>query len=118
MKEVKKNAVLYVRVKDTVDEAEKQLEALWFFTESKGFVVTNSYYEMTSGAAHVHERTIWHLLADAKEHKFETVVVSDISRITHKSEDALFVLNELKELGIEILSQHGDATLLPFGSAR
>lgn len=104
MKDPKK-AVVYVRVNTTIDEAEKQLEELWKFAESKGLKVTNAYYEVSSGTAHVHGRTIWHMLEDAKENQFNTVVIRDISRISRNATEALDVLNELKELGIKIVSQ-------------
>lgn len=113
MKEPKKQAVLYVRVNSTVEEAEKQLEELWKFAESKGFTVTSQYYEIISGASHVHGRTMWHMLHDAEQHKFDTVIIKDISRISRKMQDTLFVLNILEELGIKLIAQYGNATLLP-----
>lgn len=106
-----KKAVTYVRVNNNVEEAEKQLEQLWAFAEAEGYKVINAYYEITSGDAHVHYRTIWHMLEDAKNHLFDTVVIRDITRISRKQADALLVLNELDNLGIKLVSQHGDVEL-------
>lgn len=117
MSNLKKTAVLYVRVNSTPEQAEKQLEQLWAFAESKGYSITNCYYEIVSGVAHVHDRTIWHMLQDAKDHKFNTVIVRDISRISRVMQDALFVLNELEASGIKLVTQRGSATPLPFEAA-
>lgn len=114
MKELEKKAVIYVRVNTAAEEAEKQLEELWVFAESKGFTVTNAYYEVVSGVAHVHNRTIWHLLEDAKQHEFETVIVKDIGRISRKATEALFVLSELKKQGIKLVTMQGNDTLPRF----
>lgn len=103
-----KKAILYVRVNNTLEEAEKQLEQLWTFAESKGYKVTNAYYEVISGTAHVHHRTIWHMIDDAKKGSFDTIVIRDISRISRKQKEALLVINELKDLGIKLVSQHDD----------
>jgi len=103
-----KKAVLYVRVNSTLKEAEKQLEQLWTFAESQGYKVTNAYYEIISGAAHVHERTIWRMIEDAKKGSFGTVIIKDITRISRKQKEALLVLNELKDLGINLVAQHDD----------
>ena len=118
MKESKKKAVLYVRVNSAQQEAEKQLEQLWAFAEAEGYQVVNAYYEVTSGTAHVCERTMWHMLEDAKQDQFNTVIVRDISRISRNMQDALFVLNELEAQGIKLVTQRGNATLLPFEVAR
>lgn len=103
-----KKAVIYVRVNSTLEEAEKQLEQLWTFAESKGYKVANAYYEVVSGAAHVHERTIWHMIEDARKGLFDTIIIKDIARISRKQKEALLVLNELKDLGVNLVSQHDD----------
>jgi DNA invertase Pin-like site-specific DNA recombinase len=108
---MKMKAVVYVRVNTDQQEAEKQLEQLWHFAESKGYKVVNAYYEITSGNAHVHNRTVWHMLEDAKDKNFDTVVIRNISRISRKADDALFVLNALDSLGIELVTQQGSAKL-------
>lgn len=106
-----KKAVLYVRVNNTIEEAEKQLEQLWTFAESKGYKVTNAYYEVISGAAHVHHRTIWHMLEDAKNGQFNTVIIRDITRLGRSQEDVSLVLTELGALGIKLVPQHDDVDL-------
>jgi DNA invertase Pin-like site-specific DNA recombinase len=105
MKELKKKAVIYVQVNNNLQEAEKQLEELWTFAESKGFAVTNAYYEVTNGLAHVHNRTIWHLMEDAKKHSFDAVIIKDISRISRNAKDALSLLNELEANGLRLVTK-------------
>lgn len=112
-----KKSALYVRVNGTkqttaLESAEAQLEELWKFAEAQGYKVVKQYYEICSGIAHVHGRTIWHMLEDAENKKFDTVIVQDIGRISRKSEDALFVINALESLGIELVSKRGEAAIL------
>jgi DNA invertase Pin-like site-specific DNA recombinase len=118
MKESKKKAVLYVRVNSTLEEAEEQLKELWAFAESKGFRITNSYYEVASGTAHVHNRTIWHMLEDAKKKKFNTVVMRDIARISRNPELATLVLEMLDEYGVKLVTQRSNPTVLELGASK
>jgi DNA invertase Pin-like site-specific DNA recombinase len=114
MKRPKKQAVLYVRANNTV-EAEEQLKELWKFAESKGFAITNTYFEIISDTFNVHEHSMWMMLHNAEHHHhFDTVIIQDTSRISHKMQGTLFVLNELKALGVRLITQNGSATLLPF----
>lgn len=103
MKELEKKAALLVLIENTKQEAEKQLEELWAFAESQNYQVINAYY---NGAAHVHDRTLWNLFEDAKEHKFSTLIIQDIKRLNRKKPETIFFLQMLKELGIELKSQY------------
>lgn len=110
----KKQAVLYVQANNTV-EAEEQLEELWKFAESRGFAITNTYFEIISDAFRVHEHSMWMMLHNAEQHhNFDTVIIQDISKISRKMQGTLFVLHELKALGVRLITQNGSATLPPF----
>lgn len=108
---MKKTAVIYARA-NNLKAMEAQLEQLYLFAEAQGFAITNAYYEVIGGHAHVCGRTVWNMVLDAKDGQFSTLLMRDISRISRNSLDALFVMNELEDLGVQLIVQSGSGVVL------
>ena len=100
---MKKRAVLYARVSTGDQHPETQLLDLREFAKQRGFEVIHEYIDTISGAKSKRPG-LDQLLADARRHRFDIILVAAFDRIARNSRHFLEVLDELNHLSIEFIS--------------
>lgn len=100
-------AVIYVRV-STQEQAQKkasipdQLERCHKIIDEKGWTLIQEYKdEGISGHLTVERHGLQSMLRDAREHKFDLIVVKDYDRFARDKDAAGVIRGELKELSIQ-----------------
>ena len=86
-----------------IDSLEKQIEFFNEFTKKNGYELYKLYAdEGISGKQIKHRKQFQAMMQDAKAHKFERVVVKDVSRFARNTVDLLQSIRELKSYGIQV----------------
>ncbi len=98
-----KRAVLYARVSTNDQHLETQLLDLREMAKQRGHEVVREYTDTISGAK-AKRVGLGQLLADARRHRFDIVLVSAFDRVARNVRHFLEVLDELNHLGIEFVS--------------
>ena len=98
-----KRAVLYTRVSTGEQHAETQLYDLRELAKQRRFEIVHEYSDTISGAKSKRPG-LDHLLADARRHRFDVVLVAAFDRVARNVRHFLEVLDELSHLGIEFVS--------------
>lgn len=98
-----KRAVLYARVSTNDQHLETQLLDLREMAKQRGHEVVREYTDTISGAK-AKRVGLDQLLADARRHRFDIVLVSAFDRVARNVRHFLEVLDELNHLGIEFVS--------------
>jgi site-specific DNA recombinase len=103
-------AVVYARV-STQEQAQKktsvpdQLEVCHEIIKKKGWTFIQEYKdEGVSGHLVVERYGLQSMLRDAREHRFDLIVVKDYDRFARDKDAAGIIRKELKELGIQTFS--------------
>jgi DNA invertase Pin-like site-specific DNA recombinase len=99
----KKKAALYCRVSTGDQHPESQLLDLREFAKQRGFEVVNEYIDTISGAKSKRPG-LDQLMADARRHHFDILVVAAFDRLARNVRHFLEVLDEMNHLGIAFLS--------------
>ena len=99
----KRRAVLYARVSTSDQHAETQLYDLREVAKQRRFNIVHEYSDVVSGAKSKRSG-LDQLLADARRHRFDVVMVSAFDRVARNVRHFLEVLDELSHLGIEFVS--------------
>src|SRR6266853_4260046 len=98
-----KRAALYARVSTPDQNLETQLLDLRLMAKQRGYEVVHEYTDMISGAKS-RRPGLDELLADARRHRFDIVLVAAFDRVARSVRHFLEVLDELNRLGIEFVS--------------
>jgi DNA invertase Pin-like site-specific DNA recombinase len=98
-----KRAAIYVRVSTGDQHLETQLLDLREIAKQRGYEVAHEYTDVISGAKSKRPG-LDQLLADARRHRFDIVLVAAFDRVARSVRHFLEVLDELAHLGIEFVS--------------
>jgi DNA invertase Pin-like site-specific DNA recombinase len=98
-----KHAAIYTRVSCGDQHPETQLYDLRELAKQRRFEVVREYSDIISGAKSKRPG-LDRLLADARRHRFDVVLVAAFDRVARNVRHFLEVLDELNHLGIEFVS--------------
>jgi DNA invertase Pin-like site-specific DNA recombinase len=98
-----KRAALYCRVSTVDQHPESQLYDLREMARQRRYEIVHEYSDMISGAKSKRPG-LDQLLADARRHRFDILIVAAFDRIARNVRHFLEVLDELNHLNIEFLS--------------
>src|ERR1700751_1846389 len=98
-----KRAVIYTRVSTGDQHAETQLYDLRELAKQRRYEIVREYTDTISGAKSKRPG-LDQLLADARRHRFDVVLVAAFERVARNVRHFLEVLDELSHLGIEFVS--------------
>jgi DNA invertase Pin-like site-specific DNA recombinase len=101
--EVTKRIAIYARVSTADQHPETQLLDLRLMAKQRGYEVVHEYTDIISGAKS-RRPGFDELLADARRHRFDIVLVAAFDRVARSVRHFLEVLDELNRLGIEFVS--------------
>jgi DNA invertase Pin-like site-specific DNA recombinase len=99
-----KRAANYARVSTGDQHVETQLLDLREMAKQRGYEVVREYTDVISGAKSKRPG-LDQLMADARRHRFDILIVAAFDRIARNVRHFLDVLDELNQLGIEFLSK-------------
>lgn len=98
-----KRAVLYLRVSTVDQHPETQLHDLRQMAQQRGYLITKEYTDKISGTK-AKRPGLDELLRDARQSRFDVVLVWACDRIARSTRHFLEVLDELSHLKIEFVS--------------
>jgi DNA invertase Pin-like site-specific DNA recombinase len=108
---MKHRAVLYCRVFTGDQHLETQLYDLREMAKQRGFEVVHEYTGIISWSK-AKRPSLDQLMADARRHRFDIVLVAAFDRIARNVRHFLDVLDELNQLGIEFVSKRENMVFL------
>jgi DNA invertase Pin-like site-specific DNA recombinase len=115
--EMKKRAVLYCRISTGEQHLETQLLDLREMAKLRGCEIVHEYTDIISGSK-AKRPGLDQLMADARRHRFDVVLVVAFDRIARNVRHFLDVPDELNQLGIEFVSKRENIdTSGPLGRA-
>lgn len=106
----RKRAVIYARYSSDNQRSEsidEQVRACKYFAQHSGqYEIVGIYKdEALSGYRNIHKRDgFTKLMQDAEAHKFDAVIVYELSRFARNASDTVVYTDKLKQLGIEFIS--------------
>jgi DNA invertase Pin-like site-specific DNA recombinase len=102
-----KRIALYARVstKQHGQDPETQLVALRQFASHKGYIICEEYVDHGWSGAKERRPALDRLLADARNKKFDVVLVWRFDRFARSVKQLIFALGLFRELGIDFISQ-------------
>jgi DNA invertase Pin-like site-specific DNA recombinase len=98
-----KRAAIYARVSTGDQHLETQLLDLRAMAKQRGYEIVREYTDTISGAK-AKRPGLDQLLADARRHRFDVVLVAAFDRVARSVRHFLEVLDDLNNLGIEFVS--------------
>jgi DNA invertase Pin-like site-specific DNA recombinase len=98
-----KRAVLYTRVSTGDQHLETQTHDLRQLAAQRGYQIQREYSDVISGAK-ARRPGLDQLLADARKHRFDVLLVWAFDRMARSVRHFLEVLDEFNHLGIEFIS--------------
>jgi DNA invertase Pin-like site-specific DNA recombinase len=114
---MKKRAAIYARVSTGDQHLETQLLDLREMAKLRGCEIVHEYTDIISGTK-AKRPGLDQLMADARRHRFDIVLVAAFDRIARNVRHFLDVLDELNQLGIEFVSKRENIdTSGPLGRA-
>jgi DNA invertase Pin-like site-specific DNA recombinase len=115
--EMKKRAVIYARVSTGDQHVETQLLDLREMAKQRGCEIVREFTDIISGSK-AKRPELDQLMADARRHRFDIVLVAAFDRIARNVRHFLDVLDELNHLGVEFVSRRENIdTSGPLGRA-
>jgi DNA invertase Pin-like site-specific DNA recombinase len=112
-----KKVALYCRVSTGEQHLETQLLDLREMAKQRGYEIVHEYTDVISGSK-AKRPGLDQLIADARRHRFDIVLVAAFDRIARNVRHFLDVLDELNHLGIEFVSKRENVdTSGPLGRA-
>jgi DNA invertase Pin-like site-specific DNA recombinase len=96
-------AVLYARVSTGDQHPETQLLDLRQMAKQRGYEIVQEYVD-TISSSKAKRPGLDRLLADARRHRFDVVLVAAFDRMARSTRHFLELLDELNHLGIEFIS--------------
>ena len=113
----RKKVALYCRVSTGDQHVETQLYDLREMAKQRGCEIVHEYTDVISGSK-AKRPGLDQLMADARRHRFDIVLVAAFDRIARNVRHFLDVLDELNQLGIEFVSKRENIdTSGPLGRA-
>jgi DNA invertase Pin-like site-specific DNA recombinase len=100
---MKKRAVIYARVSTGEQHVETQLLDFRGLAKQRGYEIVREYSDIISGAKSKRPG-LDQLMADARRHRFDLVLIAAFDRVARNVRHFLEVLDELNHLGIEFIS--------------
>ena len=100
---MKERAVLYCRISTGDQHLETQLLDLREMAKQRGYEIVHEYTDVISGTKS-RRPGLDRLLADARRHRFDLVLIAAFDRIARNVRHFLEVLDELNHLGISFIS--------------
>src|SRR5260370_22342450 len=97
-----KRAVIYTRISTGDQHAETQLYDLRELAKQRRYEIVHEYTDTISGAK-AKRPGLDQLLADARRHRFDVVLVAAFDRVARNVRHFLEVLDELSHLTIELV---------------
>ena len=114
---MKKRAAIYARVSTGDQHLETQLLDLREMAKQRGYEIVQEYRDIISGSK-AKRHGLDQLMADARRHRFDILLVAAFDRIARNVRHFLDVLDELNHLGIEFVSKRENIdTSGPLGRA-
>ena len=101
-----KRAVIYTRISTGDQHAETQLYDLRELAKQRRYEIVHEYTDTISGAKSKRPG-LDQLLADARRHRFDVVLVAAFDRVARNVRHFLEVLDELSHLNIEFVRLAG-----------
>src|SRR5712664_453393 len=98
-----KRAAIYTRVSTGDQHPETQLYDLRELAKQRRYEIVNEYTDTISGSKSKRPG-LDQLLADARRHRFDVVLVAAFDRVARSVRHFLEVLDELNHLGVEFIS--------------
>lgn len=98
-----KKAILYMRVSTVDQHPETQLHDLRQLAAQRGYEIQHEYVDIISGAK-ARRPGLDQLLADARKHRFDVLMLWSFDRMARSVRHLIEVLDELNHLGIEFIS--------------
>lgn len=103
---MKKKVALLCRVSTEQQDYNRQIDDLTKYCESKNYEVACVIASKISGAKNKNERPdLIELMQRARNHEFEKVIVTEVSRLARKAKALRKLIDELHELGISVVFQ-------------
>ena len=99
-----KRVAIYTRISTSDQHHETQLLDLRLMASQRGYEIVREYVDTISGAKSKRPG-LDQLLADARRHRFDVVLVAAFDRVARSVRHFVEVLDELNHLGIEFVSQ-------------
>ena len=99
-----KRAALYLRVSTLDQHPENQLLDLRQLAAQRGWTIVHEYTDHGISGARARRPALDELLADARQGKFDVVLVWACDRLARSVKHFLEVLDELNHLNVEFLS--------------
>lgn len=109
MQEEEKKVAIYVRV-STEEQAKEgisldaQIQRCQAFCTARGWNVVQIYTDAGHSAGTMKRPALQKLLQDAKNKKFNVLLVYKIDRFSRQLKDLIFILEDLKEIGVNFSS--------------
>lgn len=102
---------LYARVSTKGQDTDNQMIRLEELAKSRGYVVFKSYMDVASGKD-ANRPELDKMMADARQHKFDRILVTKIDRLARSTINLLNLLTELtdKHVDVEFLDQPIDTS--------
>ncbi len=98
-----KRIAIYIRCSTTEQDTSMQLHDLQEFTKARGWLVHKVYEDYASGTT-ANRKALKEMLQDAKQRKFDVLVVWKLDRLFRSLRDMVTTLHELGDLGIEFVA--------------
>jgi DNA invertase Pin-like site-specific DNA recombinase len=100
---MKKRTAIYARVSTGDQHVETQLYDLREMAKQRGYEIVHEYIDTISGTKSKRPG-LDQLLADARRHRFDILLVAAFDRVARNVRHFLEVLDELNHLGVEFIS--------------
>ncbi len=105
---------IYSRVSTSEQDAKNQSVVLTDWANQRGYQVVKVYKEQESAWKSGHQRELANLVADARQRKFQTVLVWALDRLSREGALAILSLvNKLSSCGVKVLSYQESWTEAP-----
>lgn len=95
---------IYTRVSTSKQDTEAQIEILKEYAQKRGWEIVAIYQEKVSGAGKKRRRQFEKLMKEAKQRKFDIVLVFRFDRFSRSMRELINSLEEFKTLGIDFVS--------------
>ena len=97
--------VIYARVSYSTQETDNQVLQLTSWAESRGWGTPLVYKENETAWKAGHQRVLANLLEDARKHKFDTLLVWALDRLSREGSLAILsLIHRLKTFGVRVIS--------------
>lgn len=100
-----KKAALYCRVSTADQHVESQLYDLRQLAEQRGLEIVREYVDRGISGLKARRPGLDALMADARQRKFNVVLVAAFDRLARSTKHFLLVVEELDSLGVELVSK-------------